>query len=358
MDGHFCTDLGTKKRQLIEMYESAYQSMDEAYYQTEIVFDTDSPYEILSEQFGAKHLDKLYQCIKGHLTGTDEYDGIIITTGTDTLAYTTAAVGLLFQNTPIPIVMVSANHPLDDETGNGFVNFAGAVTLILENYMSGAIAKKVYQDIDFADVMDDLSDSLSDMIRHKGVYISYDNQNAHYIHEAGKILCQFNYEDDVFSCCNDYYGTVIYEDGYRRIELREDGRMKKPLDTTVDFLGTDQKLDLTYERAVAFLRPYPGMSYPLLTASDTIKAVILDTYHSGTFPTEDEAFLSFAKEARAQEIPVFVAGVPMGYTYESTKAYEQEGIHVCKVASPVAMYIKLWIGVMMHVEDLIGYMMS
>ena len=60
-----------------------------------------------------------------------KYEGIIVTHGTDTLTFSANALALMFSDTPIPIVLLSANAPLASG-GNGRENLAAALTLIRE----------------------------------------------------------------------------------------------------------------------------------------------------------------------------------------------------------------------------------
>jgi len=60
----------------------------------------------------------------------EHYDGIIITHGTDTLAYTAAALSFYFNAIKIPILLVSSDYPLDDSKANGLDNFMCAVEFI------------------------------------------------------------------------------------------------------------------------------------------------------------------------------------------------------------------------------------
>ena len=62
----------------------------------------------------------------------DAYDGIVITHGTDTMAYTAAALSFLLQGIPIPVVLTGAQlpitHPLSDATDNLRTAFAMAAS--------------------------------------------------------------------------------------------------------------------------------------------------------------------------------------------------------------------------------------
>ena len=55
----------------------------------------------------------------------EEYDGFVITHGTDTMAYTAAALSYLIQNSPKPIVITGAQKPIDMENTDARTNLAG-----------------------------------------------------------------------------------------------------------------------------------------------------------------------------------------------------------------------------------------
>lgn len=296
------------RRLLTEQFAKEKQAFYEEKFQTRISFETVCPYEILSENLNGKHLEALWRAVK---QGTAEhYDGIVITTGTDSLAYSSAAMGYLFADTDIPIVMVSANYPLTDERSNGFDNFEGAMILILER-------------------------------EHKGVFCSYKNGDGHYIHYATRLLAQANYSDQVLSVKDGFYAKL--EQGVCRLNRKPAG------ESNVNFFGAGNqdavgsfslRCENMTKASVCFLRPYPGMRF---FVPDSCDAVLLDTYHSGTLPVKESGFEEFMKNARKRRLPVWIAGVPGGVTYETVASYQKEGAFVLPTASPVAMYVKLWL---------------
>ena len=62
----------------------------------------------------------------------EAYDGVVLTHGTDTMAYTAAALSFLLQGIPIPVVLTGAQlpitHPLSDATDNLRTAFAMAAS--------------------------------------------------------------------------------------------------------------------------------------------------------------------------------------------------------------------------------------
>ncbi|MBP3421551.1 MAG: asparaginase [Lachnospiraceae bacterium] len=303
------------RRLLLEQFAEQYQNSYEKQFDTIIHFENICPYEILSENLSGDHLEMLWKALSAQLL-QNEYDGVIVTVGTDTLAYSSAALGYMFADTQIPIVTVSANYPLTDERSNGLVNFEKAIHLILEGC-------------------------------HKGVFCSYNNGGKHYFHYGTRLLQQTNYSDLVYSVLDNYYATVENCDGNDMIvcNMKESREQK-------DCVLTPGKKSLA-ECQIAFIRPCPGMWLPTL---DGINAVLIDTYHSGTFPVADGKLAAFLDEAKEKQIPVFVVGVPEGMTYETTKLYVEKEAHVLPQASPIAMYIKMWL-LLSSEMDLETYMM-
>lgn len=103
MDMLFLTAI--KNIKLIDMYEKS--AKENRTYQTKekIEFDMESPYQELSENNTGKQIFTLASYLN-EKTGKDcGYDGIIITHGTDTLQYTAAALGYMFGDADIPIVI-------------------------------------------------------------------------------------------------------------------------------------------------------------------------------------------------------------------------------------------------------------
>ena len=93
-----------------------------------VEFDELRPLNILSENMQPADLETMADCIRN--VNKDNYDGIILTHGTDTLCFTANLFSQIFCDIKIPLVIVSALYPLDDDRSRGVENFAGAVTFI------------------------------------------------------------------------------------------------------------------------------------------------------------------------------------------------------------------------------------
>ncbi len=101
-------------------------------------FETVQPYQTLSENMNPSHWESLIACIRQ--AGPERYSGVIVTHGSDTLAFTAAALSYAFAEVGVPIVLVAANYPLDDARSNGLRNFAAAVDFIAGSGLAGVYA--------------------------------------------------------------------------------------------------------------------------------------------------------------------------------------------------------------------------
>ncbi|MBE6703206.1 MAG: hypothetical protein E7585_07345 [Ruminococcaceae bacterium] len=276
-------------RHLLSLYREKYRDIYD--------FPTAEPYTILSENLNFTHLEKLTNCVREK---AKEWDGIILTHGTDTLQYTGAALSYLLGLCKIPVVLVSSNDTLTNSRANGLDNFAAAVA-----FLRGTPDAK-------------------------GVYIAYRNtgQTAA-IHRAARLLRHHAFDDAIFS-----RGGPVAEvaDGaiHTVSEFSEAADGQKP------FSGKDLS---TIEGKVLFLVAHPGMAYPDPAA---FSAVILETYHSGTLATDTGALRQFAQTAKRCDVPIFLAGVPTGGTaYASGNLFEELGLRPLPPLSPIAAYAKL-----------------
>ncbi|MFA5019213.1 MAG: asparaginase domain-containing protein, partial [Methylobacter sp.] len=110
-----------------------FQQHDENHRQ--IHFDTIQPLQILSENLAPGAWKTLIAAIEA--ARPDQYDGIIITHGTDTLAYTACALSFYFNAARIPMLLVSSDYPLNNPKANGLENFICAVEFILQKIETG-----------------------------------------------------------------------------------------------------------------------------------------------------------------------------------------------------------------------------
>jgi len=81
---------------------------------------------ILSENMHPKYYTKLVKTIHDEVTRED-VKGVIVTHGTDTMAYTAAAVAFSIQNLPKPVILVGSQRSSDRPSSDAFLNLICAV---------------------------------------------------------------------------------------------------------------------------------------------------------------------------------------------------------------------------------------
>ncbi len=69
------------------------------------------------------HWLEMVHCIREHY---DDYDGFVLTHGTDTMAYTAAALSYLIQNSPKPIILTGAQKPIGFDSTDSKINLLDA----------------------------------------------------------------------------------------------------------------------------------------------------------------------------------------------------------------------------------------
>ena len=247
-----------------------------------------SPYFILSEQLNGEYLTALIDTVGGRLN--ENFDGIIILHGTDTLQYSAAALSLAYGNSDIPIVFVSANYILTDCRSNGKDNLY---------YAFRFLEQKI-----------------------GGIFVSYRNTGEKpSIYLGHTLLPHLPYGDSLYSTCGAF--GLFEEDRFIKLISKRN----------IDTIGS---YSLTKNSPVLWICATAGMTIP---DTDKYSAVLIETYHSGTLPTENERFIRFCRESN---IPVYVVGVSEGVQYASTESYNRLGLNILPPISPVFAYVLLW----------------
>lgn len=258
--------------------------------------DIYEPYTTLSEYLNGEHINKLVLQIKELLK--KNYDGIIVTHGTDTMQYTAAALGFIFAGVDIPIMLVGAQYVLDDKRTNGYINFTDSVQFIKQGFG-------------------------------KGVFVCYRNDNGQRkVHLGVRLIAAAPYSNNLESVKNLYFG-----------EFKKDDFVKNPdFDAELKFLDDFKNAKLNkYCKKILCLEARAGLFCDNIPSG--IAAVLHSSFHCGTLNTHESAVF---EEAKSKSIPVFLTG--SGNTaYESASAFKKLGVTVLPEMSPLAAYVKLWL---------------
>ena len=227
------------------------------------------------------------------LTDDSNYAGVIVTAGSDTLAYLSAFVGLVLGGCALPVMIVAANKILTAPDSNGYENFCCAVELIKKGL--------------------------------RGVFVPYRNSDGvTYVHSATD-LRQADLSEDFLSL-HGAYG--VYENGRFT--------SKRP------YIG--QRLPAVFGKEnlphisdnVLLLTPYPMQDYTRIN-TDGVRAVLHTLYHSATL--DSPRAVGFVREL---DVPFFIASVRAGQKpYATTKEIIEAGAVPLYDIAPECAYMKL-----------------
>jgi L-asparaginase len=247
--------IGSKKQGAgIDVNQSGSYALIEAYnncplYRDDITLHAVQPLNLLSENITPDNWKSLAAAIRSVDLGA--YDGVIVTHGSDTLAYSAAMMGYLFADTRVPIVLTASNYPLSDERSNGLRNFANAIDFIANDPVPG-------------------------------VFVLYENdQGEPLVYLGTRITQSVSFTDQFGSPYGVPYGMMTD----RRFVWRAHAHNPKPEALTrppAMRFGWEPET-LVIDTNIVYIKPYPGLNYSYYNfAARPPKAVLHDLHHSGT----------------------------------------------------------------------------
>lgn len=231
-------------------------------------FDVVRPLNILSENLLPHYWHTLVNFILSY--NISEYDGIIITHGSDTLSYSSAMLSMCLCHLPIPVVITAANYVIDDIRSNALNNLKAAVAII--------------------------------KTMKRGVFTVYGE-----VHGKSQVFLPTRIVEadpylDRFSC---FDGEGL---GYVENEIFEINQ--SPLVPTKEDIENKRspffdKLP-EFKKRIILLKPYPGLDYSKIALDESVGAVLCLTYHSGTLRTEGEnSVMCLLARCKALDIPMY-----------------------------------------------------
>lgn len=96
-----------------------------------------------SENIKPEHWSLIARKVANNIL-SGKYDGIIVSHGTDTMHYTSAALSFALQNLPIPVVLVGAQRSSDRPSSDASLNLIGACTFATRTKFSGVFVAMHY----------------------------------------------------------------------------------------------------------------------------------------------------------------------------------------------------------------------
>ncbi len=244
-------------------------------------------------------------------------DKIIITHGTDTMAYTAVAIALCFRKRPLKIVLTGSCFTLDHPESDVTANLLGAFTTIAE----ATINNGVYVSFLNADKQTEVFDALD--IKP----MAYDEL---------AFRAAFNQALGVFGAQQNNY------------QAHPRSNQPHPLEFTVNPAEiTTQAVEASGQRVVQ-ISCYPGMNAVQLCAGlEAGSCVIINLYHSGTGPSlAEENSLLEVIQLRA-DLTFLLTPLPSRYItkpYSATVTLMRAGAHLFQDIQPHALYVLMVLG--------------
>ena len=282
-DGIISTDKN-KKCRLIELYKNKYND--------DCIFDIKQPLNILSENLEKNHWEILVNTILK--TDIFDYDGIIITHGSDTLSYSSAMLSMCLCHLEIPVIITASNYVPDDTRSNALTNLHSAVILIKELKC--------------------------------GVFTVFSNEGDNFcsvylptrINEADRFADRFSSFDGM--CFGKVYNDKFIKNSVSP-SLDEIYKKRQPITNR-----------LSLKKDVLIIRPYPSMNYSSINIDGNIGAVLHITYHSSTAKTDGEnSAVKLLEKCKKSNIDFYCAS----FKNRNSALYETSNILIKNGAFPL-----------------------
>lgn len=276
------------KYAVVEAYKSAYGD--------DVEFECRQVLNILSENMGFSGWEKMIHEINS--IDTALYSGVILTHGSDTLAYTSALLGMYFRHFDIPLFIIASNKPIGEKGSNGLFNFTSAVGLIKEG-------------------------------KYKGVFTLYER-----VMLPTRVIPA--------DTCRDRFGVYGY-DGFNDFSVFSgvsENMLSRPREQL--FHG-----DIAFKKRIMFIEGCPAMDFGCFVPNGDTAAVLYSPYHSSTACIDvsegkSYALTEFIKRCITKNIMVYICGLKRKVPIYSTVAeIIKAGSIPIYTTSAVAAYMKL-----------------
>ena len=237
------------------------------------------PINILSENAIPDDWNSIVKSIEENWN--NDYSGIIITHGTDTLSFTSSALSQYFYNFNKPVILVSSDKPIKEKNATGKKNLEAAINFILK-------------------------------IKLQGTYVSYKNPKESSVSfYLGSRVKQINAYDNVL---NARYSGIFCNFKNNKFQFT---KKKNPSIFSIKKNGNTNKLNnkFRFSKKILIINPYPGLNYDIYNFNKIKpKAVLHTLYHSGTASTrgdtkENFSLEKFIKKNRHKKIPFYISPI-------------------------------------------------
>jgi glutamyl-tRNA(Gln) amidotransferase subunit D len=239
---------------------------------------------------------------------SEGYKSIIVTHGTDTMAYTAAAIALYFNNNNenVKICLTGSFYPLEHPESDARTNLEAALEVVVSEKFNS------------------------------GVYVAFRLNRAVVCIYHGLEISPISYDSSTFGAM---YGKVA--------AIYSNGRIEDIQPRYVDFAAnsdfpSNNRLRVVGQYIYQMLS-YPGLNLSIFTTPRTEKRlIIIDAYHSGTASSERFAGTIIDFKNKNPHVQIALSCVPTKYLnlpYQSTFKIMDAGVNVYTDISPLLLYV-------------------
>lgn len=286
--------------------------------------------EVLSENMTLDKWNYLLYILSTY--NFSNFSGVIITHGTDTLAYTANLLSMIYSNARVPIFLVSSNDSLDVKEANGVANFKAAIDFILNEGIPGVYVPYRNEE-EIVDIM-----YASRVTQCSQIYDCFSSISSNGFSKLGYVLPQGAF------CVKDY-------DLYRELRYR---KMVKNSFVIPNGISLDKN--------IIKIQPYVGLNYNNYSLNEC-NAILHTCYHSGTSCTianRDNSILEMIRYCDNNGVDFYygpIYGEEDKAIYDTTNAVMKAGAKIIKNISEENAYVKLLLGYSMfnNSSDIIKY---
>lgn len=300
--------VGDPPRHLLERWSAEHPG--------EAEFEVAEPYRILSEDATPAHWERLARQVRRCVVER-RAEAVVVLHGSDTLPWTSAALSFALRGLPVPLVLVAADHPLDDPRTNGHANFEAAMAFARDE-------------------------------RLPGVFAAWAHPGEEPVVYLGTRLQPADPLDDRFAAPRGLvFGAVSGGRFVRSPAVGNPGREEVSQRAGgVAWAASLRRLDggALFATRLLVLPPHPGLDTGRIAMDQGWQGVLQLPYHSGTASSAsgDASALDLARRAHERGIPFFLGPCVARTTpYASTRAFLEAGVRLVPPMSVPAAMAKL-----------------
>lgn len=267
---------------------------------------------IMSEDMSPKHWIKIAGEIAKELNSG--IDGVVVTHGTDTMHYSTAAMSFLLRNLKKPVIFTGSQRSTDRGSCDGFLNLICSTIMAKSNIAGVSLVMHGSMEDDFC-----------------------------YAHRGTKVRKMHTTRRDAFQSINDTPLAKIHPNG--QIDILNNNYVRRENSEVIPELKLEEK--------VALIKIYPGMDRDILDfyIDKGYKGIVFEGTALGHVPTTIKETSLIPKIERAGDMGIIMAmttqclyGRVHPYVYANLRELSKRGVIYCEDMLPEVAYVKLmWI---------------